>query len=429
MIQVSHRSIDELTKAIEELEVLTSKPSLSSRDEKRHAFLLSKVSLLKSGISVTELRNYETDRLRQEAGLSRLPERAATKLPADVEAEWRSFAKGEPVRATSVPPDREVRANEAGQQTITWTQGTPGGYFVPQGFSQRLFETMKNYDQLFDPRFCNVVETDTGASMPFPVIDDVSNASVQVGETSQSTEVDVANFGSTTLNAWSFRSKLVAVSIELLQDSNFPLPSILERVFALRHARGVGKAMVSGSGVSQPTGLITGALAAGAPIVVASGSSSNTGGAETGSASVGTQDINAAYHSLDPAYRRGACWAMSDGTLKYLEGLLDKSGRPLVYLGWGLDNEGLGPCVYGLPIAICPSMPTMAAAQNSIVLYNPNYLVSRRVPSSMYVRRYWEIPALVTAGLVGFEGWLRADSNFLSPNPSFVAAVIIQNHS
>ena len=429
MIQVSQRSMDELQKTIEELEILTSKPSLSDRDSKRHSFLLAKMAMLRQGVGAHELRNFEIEKLRQEAGLDRLPERASGRMDPEVEREWRDFANGRQVRATSIPKDSEVRANEAGTQSITYTQQIPGGAFVPQGFHGRTFSTMKNYDQLFDgDKFCTVVETDGGSAMPFPVIDDVSNASVQVGETAQSTEVDVANFGSTQLNAFSFRSKVIAVSLELLQDSNFPFPSVLERVFAMRHARGVGKSMVSGNGVNQPTGLITGSLASGASVVVASGAAANDGLSETGSNSIGTQDINAAWHKLDPAYRPGACWAMNDDTLKYLEGLLDKSGRPLVYLGSGL-NADYYPCLYGLPVAVCPSMPTMAATANSVVLYNPAYFVSRRVPSSMYVRTYRETPSLVLNGLVGFESWLRADSGLVAPNPSQVPAVIIQNHS
>jgi hypothetical protein len=51
---------------------------------------------------------------------------------------------------------------------------------------------MTQYNQIFDPQFSNIVETDTGANMPFPVWDDVQNSSVQVGETTQSNEVDSA---------------------------------------------------------------------------------------------------------------------------------------------------------------------------------------------------------------------------------------------
>ena len=57
------------------------------------------------------------------------------------------FGQGEPVRATRVPPDNEVRAyatpNEAGQQSLTSTQLAAGGAFVPVGVHERAFATMQ----------------------------------------------------------------------------------------------------------------------------------------------------------------------------------------------------------------------------------------------------------------------------------------------
>jgi HK97 family phage major capsid protein len=293
----------------------------------------------------------------------------------------------------------------------------------------RAFETMRQYDELFDARYSNVVETDTGASTAFPVWDDVANASVQVGEATISTEVDVANFGTTQLNAYAFRSKIVAVSLELLQDSNFPIGQVLERVFAMRHARGVGKALVSGSGVGAPTGLITAVVASGVSPVIAAGSGPNTGGSETGATSIGTPDINALYHKLDPAYRPGAVWYMNDATLEYLDGLLDKMGRPIVKFREGLDGDGFCPYIYNRPVAICPSMPAMGSGQNSVLFGNPLYFVQRRVPSSMYLRRFWENDKLVQFGLVGFESWLRADSGLVAPDANFAPYQLIQQHS
>lgn len=429
---VTNRSLDEMAIAISELETLTSQPgNLSKKQEARHAALLAKVSALKLGVNVSELRRWEQDRLLAAAGLAKLPERGHLgRLDDETENEWRSFAKGEPVRPSHVPKDSEVRANEAGQQSITFTQQVPGGAFVPQGMYDRAFETMKQYDQIFDPEFCNICETETGANMPFPVWDDVSNQSVQVTETSQSSEVDVANFGSTQLNAYAFRSKVVGVSLELLEDSNFPIGKILERVFAMRHARGVGQALVSGSGVNAPTGLITAVVASGASPIIANGSSTNTGGSETGATSIGTADIGRLYAQLNPAYRPGAKFYMNDASLQYLAALIDKNGRPIIDFGIGPARNGSsGPSIWGHNIAICPSMPTMGSAKNSVFFGNPMYFIQRRVPSSMYVRRFWQNSSLVLNGLVGFEGWLRVDSGLVAPNVNYLPYQFIQQHS
>lgn len=432
MIHINNRTLDEYMNVIVELEAITNQPgNLTHKQEARHATLLAKAKALNLSASVEEIRHWEKDRLLKIAGLPRAPERGQLgRLDEETEHEWRAFGLGEPVRATRVPPDSETRAyatpNEGGQQSLTSTQLAAGGGFVPVGCHERTFETAKQYDQIFDSQFCNVIETPTGASTSFPVWDDITQNSFQVGETAKVNEADVINFGSSMLNAWKQGSGIVAVSLELLQDSNWPFGTVLERVFAMRFARGIGAKLISGNGLNTLTGLLTGVVGAGAQIVVANGSGANTGGAETGSTSIGSQDINTAFHKLNPAYRSGAVWAMNDNTLAYLQGLIDKVGASLVKLVGELG----APTIHGRNVCICPSMPDMAAGANPVVLYNPAYFVQRRVPSSMYVQRFDQSPSLVEAGLCGFQEFCRVDSAFIAPTPgAAVAAVILQNHS
>jgi hypothetical protein len=54
------------------------------------------------------------------------------------------------------------------------------------------------------------------------------------------------------------------------------------------------------------------------------------------------------------------------------------------------------------------------SAKNSVFFGNPKYFIQRRVPRSMYVRRFWQNPFLGQCGLVGFEGWLRADRGLVA---------------
>jgi HK97 family phage major capsid protein len=425
----------ELNPYIQELASLSSLEHPTRQQNTRMTSLMSIISALKAGSTLAEVKSWEIDELRKAAGLSRLPERPRTSsLGEEIEASYRRFGATGECRETFIPHPKEIRANEAGTQSLSLTQGVPGGYFVPQGFSDRAFETMKTYDAIFDPQFSNIYETATGSNMPFPVWSDVdgstSNDSVQVGESNISTEVDVASFGTTQLNSYAFRSKIVGVSLELLQDSQFPIGSILERVFAARHARGVGRALITGSGVNAPTGLLTGVVASGVTPTIASGSGINDGSANSGSNSIGTQDINKLYHSLEKAYRPGACFYATDNTVKLLEGLLDKNGRPIVSFRKGLtgyDNDI--PCMMGKPIAVCPSMPEISNGTSPIIFGSPTYFIFRKIPSSMYIRRFWQNPTLVQYGLVGFESWMRVDSGVIAPNAAHAPFQFIQCHS
>jgi HK97 family phage major capsid protein len=421
--------LEEINPYITELANLSALDRPTKTQNMRMTSLMSIISAMKAGSSLAEVRSWELDELRNAAGLSRLPDAPRTRLGQDMENEWHRWAVTGKCRDSHVPLLSETRANEAGSQSISLTQGIPGGYFVPLGFADRAFSIMKTADAIFDPAFSNIYETPTGANTPFPVWNDTANDSVQVGETVQSGEVDVAAFASTQLNSYAFRSKIVGVSLELLQDSAFPIGGILELVFAGRHARGVGRALITGNGVASPTGLITGVVASGVSPTIASGSATNSGGAETGANSIGTQDINKLYHSLEPAYRPGSAFYMNDNTVKYLEGLLDKNGRPVVSFRKGFSDTGDIPYIMGKPVAVCPSMPDIASASNPIIFGNPLYFVQRRVPSASYLRRYWQNPSLVQYGLVGFESWMRVDSNVIAPDAAHSPWQFVQCHS
>jgi HK97 family phage major capsid protein len=435
MITVDNRTMDEWANVIAELETLDSQPgNLTRKQEQRHATLLAKSAGLRQGMRLEELRHWEQDRLLAEAGMLRAPATGRTGwLDEESNAEWHKFTSGQEVRNTYLPPDSEVRytGQQAGQQSITAPQGSKGSYFVAPGMSDRLYNNIKKGDDIFKPEFCNQIDTDTGAVMPFPVWSDLGNDAVLVGESVQSTEVLVAPIASTQLGAWSYRSQTVAVTLELGQDSGWPIGAVLEKIFAKRIARGVGKAMILGTGVNQPTGLLTGAIAAGASITIAAGSSTNDGSAAQGSNSIGTNDLQKLFYSLNAEYRDStASFYMADSTLSALSQLLDKQGRPIISFEHGLTGDG-GCCPYllGRRVAICRSMPSIGAAANSVVFANPDYIIQRRVPSSVFLRRYQQAANLVEAGLIGFEMWCRFDSNLVSSDSNFVPAAILQNHS
>jgi HK97 family phage major capsid protein len=434
MITADNRSM-EWVNVIAELESLDSQPAnLTRKQEQRHATLLAKSAGLRQGMRLEELRHWEQDRLLKEAGMLRAPATGrAGWLDEESNGEWKKFASGQEVRKTYLPPDSEVRysGQQAGQQSITAPQGAKGGYFVAPGMSDRLYNNLKKGDDIFNPTFCNQVDSDTGAVMPFPIWSDVGNDAVLVGETTQSTEVLVAPIGSTQLGAWSYRSQTVAVSLELAQDSGWPIGAVLEKIFAKRIARGVGKAMILGTGLNQPTGLLTGAISAGAQITIASGSSTNDGSANTGSNSIGTNDLQKLFYSLNAEYRDStAAFYMADSTLSALSQILDKQGRPIISFEHGLTGDGgYVPYLLGRRVAICRSMPAIGSGANSIVFASPDYFVQRRVPSSVFLRRYEQAVNLVESGLIGFEMWCRFDSNLVSGDSNYVPAAILQQHS
>ena len=424
--------LTELAPYIQELSDLSSLPNPTRQQNTRINSLMAIVSAIKSGVTASEVRTWEMEELRKAAGLARLPERTSgSRLGDQLENDWRKWALTGECRETQIPLERERRANEAGTQSLTWTTGTAGGYFVPQGFADRFWALAKTYDEIFNPEFSNVFFTDSGSAMNFPWVDDTTNSSVIVGETAQSNEVDVAAFGGELLSSFSFRSKIIAVSLELLQDFAFPIGGLLEQIITARHSRGVGQYYATGpGGTSGPTGLVTAIVNSGVVPTIASGSSTNDGSASTGANSIGSGDINKLYHSLSKIYRNKACFFGTDNTLRSLEGQLTKDGLPLVSYRRGLtDVDGETPYLYGRRFAVCPSMPEISSGSNPLVFGNPDYFITRRVKSSQFVRRFYQQATLVQFGLVGFEGWMRTDSNAIIANVNQSPFQFIQAHS
>ena len=424
-------NVHEYLTAVDEVSALSMKPSLSTREVQKQNALLGVIAASKHLFTADEIKRASGDRLLKEAGLPRDFERARRRIPESVDREYRDAGLGRSVRLTRVPDDLESRANLAGTESIAYQGASTTGRIVPWGIWGRFLETAKHADDLFQEWTHFSLETDTGNPTSVPSADDVSKQSSQVNEAAQSSESDVANFGQLQLGAWSFRTGRVVVTRELLQDSNYPIADVLERIFAKRHARGVGQALVSGTGVSSPTGLLTAAVASGANVTVANGSASNDGSANTGANSIGTDDLINTMKGLDPAYWPGSIWAMNPATLLSLWGQKDKSGRPIID-GSILSPGGMptvAPFILGKPVAICPSMPKIQNAANSVVLYHPDYFFVRSVPSSMYVRVFQEAVNLVENDAVAFESFYRVDSNLSSPNASFAPVSVLANHS
>jgi len=158
---------------------------------------------------------------------------------------------------------------------------------------------MKYFAPLMDGSVCRSLETATGNLLPYSTTNDTGNKAVIVGEAGESTEQDVA-LGVVNFNAYKYSSKLIKVSTELLQDSAFNLEDFLKQRFAERFGRAYEQDFTTGNGINKPTGIITATLASGVSPVIAAGSSPNDGSGAAAT-SIGTNDLVALEHSVDPA--------------------------------------------------------------------------------------------------------------------------------
>lgn len=271
-----------------------------------------------------------------------------------------------------------------------------GGYTVPQAFLADLVIRMKAYGAV--RRVAKIVNTDGGADMPFPSMDDTANVGRILAENTALTQTDVA-FTTKTLKAYMYSSDLILVSYQLLQDSAFDIEQELKDALAQRLGRIMNQHFTTGTGTAQPQGLVTGGTVG---VTGATGTTVLFGG--TTAAAYG--NLISLIHSVDPAYRQsGRCrWMMGDVALGVIRTLADSQGRPL----WQPSLlDGTPDNLLGYPVEINPDMAAPAANAKSVAFgdFQAGYMI-RDVKSVQMVRldeRYADNLQ------VGFFGFARAD--------------------
>lgn len=305
-----------------------------------------------------------------------------------------------------------------------------GGYFVPQGFVYDIDQAMKYWGDMLG--IAEILDTATGQTLPYPTDNDTTITGEIVAEGAQVTEADVS-VGHLNFGAYKFSTKMVKVSLELLQDSAFNLESYLRDKFAIRMGRILNTKFTVGAGTTEPNGIIT-AIVAGNPApnawatqqtygtpVIAAGSSANDGSANTGANSIGYGDMVNLEHSVDPLYRRGAKYMFHDGTLRFLKTLLDKYGRPLWVPGVTADAPDE---ICGYDYSINNDMATIAASANTVAFgAMKKYLIRRVKEMSILVLR----ERYADYGQVAFIGFSRYDGNLIDAGTHPVS--YLQQHS
>ena len=170
--------------------------------------------------------------------------------------------------------------------TSTQVVGTDslGGFLVPQDFSDEL-----DIATLFTgevERVAKKLNTAGGALLDYPTINDTATDANLITEAAAVTVQDMT-FANKQLSAYNYASQ-VRVSMQLLQDNAFDLNAFLAESMGERIARATNAAFTTGTGSSQPQGLVTG---------------SSLGTTAASATAISADDILDLIHSIDPSYR------------------------------------------------------------------------------------------------------------------------------
>lgn len=295
-------------------------------------------------------------------------------------------------------------------QSETRAQGTTsagaGGALVPQEFYRRLLAAMKQYGGMRRAR-TNKIETASGTTMPIPTVDDTGNVGAILAENQQATEQDFL-FAAVNLGSFMYTSKMVRVSLQLLQDSAFPMDNWLPDKLGERIGRANNAHFTTGTGSGQPRGILA---ATGGAVQGSLGASGST-------TSVAFEKIVELEHSVDPSYRGSAEWMFHDTTLRALK-QIQGPDNALIWLP-GLAVQALDT-ILGYPYVINQDMPQMGANNKSILFGDFSYYFIRDVMDLRVLRleeRYADYLQ------VAFLAFLRSDGVFANPGATDAACPI-----
>lgn len=375
---------EQRAKIVADARELISADNISAENESRFDALMGEADKLKATIDREE-RALEAERdlaarveIRAEReGVSR--DHAANR--GEVEA--RAFNKW--LRGGMEALDAEERSAMAERRAQSVGTTTAGGFTVPEGFYAVLTEALKTYGGVRE--VSTIISTATGNDMPMPTANDTSNKGAILAENTQIGEQDT-EFGSKTLKAYKYTSKLIRVSYELMQDSAFDMNAYLGRALGERIARITNEHYTTGTGSGQPTGLLA-----------ASGGSAQ--GAETAAAgAIAYGDLVELIHSVDPSYRRNGAFMMADSTLKALKKLVDTEGRPLWSPGIAVaEPDTLG----GYRYVVNQDMPAIASAAKAMTFGDHSAYHVRDVVGAQLVRLNERYADFLQVGFMAFS--------------------------
>lgn len=284
--------------------------------------------------------------------------------------------------------------------------GSQGGYTVPGMVAADIVSIIKGYGWM--RQVASQLTTESGAVMTYPTSDGTSEVGERVGE-NVSTAAQDTTFGGAMLNTSKYDSKVFAVPIELIQDSQVDILAFLMLRATERIGRVQNVDFTVGSGINQPLGLVSAATV---------GKTAATGQTVT----IIYDDLADMVDSVDEAAlgmpstqpgvppRAKTGWMFSQTMRKLIRRIKDTNGRPVWLPGVG----GELPQLLDYPVFINNDMPTPAASAKSLAFGALHRYMIRDVADIQFFR--FSDSSYTVRGQVGFQAFTRAGGNLLDVN-------------
>jgi len=296
---------------------------------------------------IQTLLDHEKRAAKADEYAAELEQRGAKLDAADpADSELRSFLKGER-RSMVVAPERPLSVQE--YRDLSKLSAGAGANTVKTGFYEKLMAHLIDVSGIMSAG-PTVLATQTGEQIQVPKTTSHSSGAL-IAEAGSITESDPA-FGQVALDAYKYAMS-VQVSTELVTDTSVDLLGYL----AMQAGRAVGNAFgahaITGTGSSQPNGVVTAATLG-----------------VTGSASVSgaftADNLIDLYFSVIAPYRNSAScgWLMRDATLGAVRKLKDTTNQ---YIWQPSLQVGAPDTLLGKPVHTDPNVAAVALSAKSVV--------------------------------------------------------------
>ncbi|MFD9225346.1 phage major capsid protein [Streptomyces sp. NPDC060064] len=300
----------------------------------------------------------------------------------DGNSELRQFLRGER-RNYDIRPEGKVNYRDLVKGTAT-----AGGNTVPTTFYNQLLAHLIEVSGIMmaGP---TVLNTATGESIEVPVTTAHSSAAI-TAEGATISESDPA-FAKRTLGAYKY-GVLVQISTELLTDTGVDLEGYLSMQAGRALGNAFGAHAITGTGSSQPTGVVT------------SASTGVTGGTAVVGAFTADNLIDLYFSVIGPYRNSPSCgWLMRDATMAAVRKLKDSQGQ---YLWQPSVQLGVPDLLLSKPVYTDPTVAAVALSAKSVVFGDfSSYFV--RLAGGIRFERSDEFA--FNSDLTTFRAILRAD--------------------
>lgn len=294
----------------------------------------------------------------------------------------------------------DLNARTINLRSLNTASGSAGGNATFTTTSSDIQTELKYYSPILSR--VNLIQTGDGNTWSMPRGTDVANTMAIVSQSGSSGTSTDPTFDKVSFGSYYFRY-IELVTYEMLADAVFNVEGWLQTRLAERAARTLEKYIVSGTGSSQPTGLVAAATAAdsGTPAVtLASGHSTL----------YQFEDLFDLFKSVDLAYRPAATLVLNDQSVWALRKIKDDNGRYIWDVNNTLVQAAQPDSIAGFKYLVSNQMDAPAFSKNLAVFADlSRYVV--RMAENVQITRLNELYR--ATGCIGFEVLMRFDGNYI----------------